>query len=117
MEAPARPASAVYWIIAAGLVLSFASALVPFFTAGYKLQFQVMLAGMLPYMVYGFAAPLLRRGLGITVGVLLVAAHTWLVISERFAGVGYPDGLIYYVPLLLALLLSPLLFLALHKPY
>lgn len=110
--------SIVYLVVAAGVTLAFVSALVPFYSAGYKLYYSVLLAGLLPYLVYGCAAPLLRRGLGRTIGVLLVISHAWLVIGERFTGaVDYSDGLIYYVPVLLAAVLSPLLLLALRETY
>jgi hypothetical protein len=108
----------VYLVVAAGLALAFASALVPFYSAGYKLYYSVLLVGLLPYLVYGCAAPLLSRGLGGMVGILLVISHAWLVIGERFTGaVDYSDGLIYYVPALLAAVLSPLLLRALREPY
>ena len=107
-----------WWIIVAGLLLSFVSALVPFYTAGYKLLYWVMLAGLLPYLVYGVAAPLLRGGLVLVEGLVLLGLHTWLVIAERFIGAAdYSDRMIYYVPLLLALVLLPLPVMALRKPY
>jgi len=120
MDGQTHPASAasVSAVVAAGLVLAFLSALVPFFHAGYVLQYPVLLIGMLPYLVYGVAAPLLDRGLAMLSGLLLLGAHAWLVISERFiGGADYSDGLILYVPLVLALVLSPLLFVALRRPY
>lgn len=117
-ETRAAGATAVAAVVVAGLVLALLSALVPFFDAGYVLQYRILLIGMLPYLVYGVAAPLLRRGLAMLSGALLLAAHAWLVIGERFIdGADYSDGLILYVPLLLALVLSPLLFLALRRPY
>jgi hypothetical protein len=117
-ETRAAGAAAVAAVVAAGLVLALLSALVPFFDAGYVLQYRVLLIGMLPYLVYGVAAPLLPRGLAMLSGVLLLAAHAWLVVGERFIdGADYSDGLILYVPLLLTLVLSPLLLLALRRPY
>ena len=110
--------SAAYWVIVAGLLLSFVSAVVPFYHAGYKLLYEVMLAGMLPYLVYGIAVPLLRTGPVLVAGFLLLGAHTWLVISERFvAGADYSNGMICYVPLLLSVALLPLPVMALRKPY
>jgi hypothetical protein len=78
----------------------------------------VLLAGMLPYLVYAIAAPLLERTTVIIAGLILLAVHLWLLVSERFIDAAdYSDGRIYYVPLLLALALLPLLFRVLRKPY
>jgi hypothetical protein len=118
MEPYASLRSSAYWVIVAGLLLSFVSALVPFYSAGYKLLYAVMLAGLLPYLIYAIAAPLLRTGLVLGAGLLLLGVHTWLVISERFVhGADYSNGMIYYVPLLLALALLPLPVMVLRKPY
>jgi len=118
MEAYANLRTSAYWVIVAGLLLSFVSALVPFYSDGYKLLYGVMLAGLLPYLVYAIAAPLLRTGLILGAGLMLLGVHTWLVVSERFVGgADYSDGMIYYVPLLLALAQLPLLVMVLRKPY
>jgi hypothetical protein len=118
METQPKLRSLAYWIVLAGLVLAFTSALVPFYTSGYKLASGVLLAGMLPYLVYGIAAPLLRRGLIVVSGLVLLTVHAGLVISERFLGGGdYSDGMIYWVPVLLAVALLPLLVLVLRQPY
>jgi hypothetical protein len=118
MQTQTNLRSFAYWIVLAGLLLAIISAIVPFYTAGYKLMYGVLLAGMLPYLVYGIAAALLRRGLMVATGLVLLTLHAWLVISERFLGGGdYSDGMIYSVPLLLALALLPLLVLVLRQPY
>jgi hypothetical protein len=118
MDTQAHLRSSAYWIIVAGLLLALLSALVPHYQAGYKLMYGVLLSGMLPYLIYGIAAPLLRTGLILVAGLGLLTVHAWLVISERFIdGADYSDGMIYYVPLLLALVLLPLLVMALRKPY
>lgn len=118
METYANLRTSAYWVIVAGLLLSFISALVPFYSAGYKLLYGVMLAGLLPYLVYAIAAPLMRTSLILGAGLMLLGVHTWLVISERFVGgADYSDGMIYYVPLLLALALLPLPAMVLRKPY
>lgn len=110
--------SQAYWVVVGGLLLAAASAVVPFHTTGYRLQYGVLLAGIMPYLVYGIAAPLLERTPVIIAGLILLAAHLWLVVGERFADAAdYSDGKIYYVPLLLALALLPLLFRVLRKPY
>lgn len=118
METHANLRSSAWWVIVAGFLLSFVSALVPFYSAGYELLYWVMLAGLLPYLVYGVAAPLLRGGLVLAAGLALLGIHAWLVIAERFVGgADYSDHMIYSVPLLLALALLPLPAMALRKPY
>lgn len=106
------------WIIVAGLVISAISAFVPFHQAGYRLMVSVLLAGMLPYLVYAVAVPLLRGALTAIVGLALVVAHTWLVVSERFSGsIDYSDGLIYYVPVCMSIAVLPLAIIALRQPW
>ena len=47
---------------------------------------------------------------------LLAAAHTWLVVTERFiGGADYSNGLIFAVPIFLAILIAPLVFVALDS--
>jgi hypothetical protein len=107
-----------YSVVAAGTVLSIVSAIVPFYTAGYQLQFAVLMAGITPYLVYGLVVYWLRRPLTSVAGALLLAAHLWLVIHERFiGGADYSDHAIYVVPLLFAALLVPLLVMAMRQPW
>lgn len=112
------PEYTVAAVAALGVLLAFASALVPFFSAGYQLDVAVLLAGLVPYLVYAVSAPGLSRALALGVGLVLLAVHGWLVISERFLG-GADDstGLIVFVPLVLGALLTPLLVLVARKPY
>jgi hypothetical protein len=106
------------WIIVVGLILSTLSAFVPFHEAGYRLMVGVLLAGMLPYLVYAVAVPLLGGAMTAIVGVALVIAHAWLVFSERFSGsVDYSDGMIYYVPMFMAIAVLPLAVVALRQPW
>jgi hypothetical protein len=106
------------WVIVIGLVLSTLSAFVPFHEAGYRLMVGVMLAGMLPYLVYAIAVPLLRGAMTAIVGVALVIVHAWLVYSQRFSGgVDYSDGCIYYVPMFMAIAVLPLAVIALRQPW
>lgn len=98
-----------YAFIFIGLTLSLISALVPHFEAGYRLTLNVFVAGMLPYMIYGIAVPLLRSPLITVAGLLIVAVHSWLVLNERFLDhADYSNGLIYYGPMLMAVLALPL---------
>lgn len=116
MQAQSYANAPGYLFIIIGLMLSLVSALVPHFEAGYRLGFSVFVAGMLPYMVYGIAVPFLRGMLTTMVGAVIVIAHAWLVYSERIVGnADYSNGLIYYGPMIIALLVSPLAVLALKS--
>jgi hypothetical protein len=105
-----------YLFILIGIVLSTISALVPHFEAGYTLMTSVLVTGMLPYLVYGIAVPLLRGVLTTVVGLVIIVVHAWLVFNQRVLGnADYSDGLIYYVPMVMALAVLPLAVIALKK--
>jgi hypothetical protein len=105
-----------YLFLLCGLLLSLISALVPYFEASYTLMLSVFAAGILPWLVYGIALPLWRNPVTTVTGLLLVIAHAWLVINQRFvANVDYSDGMIYYIPALLAVAVLPLAITALKK--
>jgi hypothetical protein len=107
-----------YGVIALGVVLSFLSAVVPFFTAGHQLLFGVFLAGVTPYLAYVLVVALLRRPVTNVAGAILVLFHGWLVISERYVGgADFSDRSIYYVPLIFTVLLIPLVVRALREPW
>jgi hypothetical protein len=107
-----------YACIAAGIMLAFISAVVPHYTAGYRLDTAVLVAGLVPWFVYALALPLLRGALSTGAGLLLVAVHAGLVLRERFAqGADYADGMIYGAPVVLAVLLLGLLWRALREPW
>ncbi len=98
-----------YLFIVIGLTLSLISALVPHFEAGYRLTLSIFVAGMLPYLIYAIAVPLLRGTLTTGVGLVIVIAHAWLVFNERIIGNGdYSNGMIYYGPLLMTAFAVPL---------
>ncbi|MGD8567407.1 MAG: hypothetical protein PVJ39_04945 [Gammaproteobacteria bacterium] len=104
-------------IIIAGIVLSAAAAIVPQYSY-HKLMFGVLLAGLLPYVIFGFAAAFLTATLSIAAGLILLVIHAGVVVNERFMGnINYNDGLVYYVPLILTALLIPLLIVAARKPW
>ncbi|MDT8283800.1 MAG: hypothetical protein RQ982_13450 [Gammaproteobacteria bacterium] len=105
-------------ILVIGCMLSLISAFVPFFQPGYYLQISVLLAGISPYLVYGFAIPYLRTKVLLAPGLLLLIIHAWLVLTYRFTvPVDYSDHWIYYGPLLLAAAILPLAIYALRLPY
>lgn len=108
----------VLWVTVAGVGLSFLAALVPFFSAGYQLHYGVLFAGFAPYLVYGFAAPLLDRRIRLAAGLLVIAVHVALLVNGHLtADESAIHSALFYGPLLLALLISPLWLVALRKPY
>ena len=107
-----------YAVIAGGTGLAFVSAVVPHFTAGYRLESGVLMSGLLPYLIFGLAVPLLRALSTTVVGLILLALHAALVVTERFTGpIDYSDGWIHFGPWLLALALLPLVALGLKQPW
>ena len=113
-QSPLRPLG--YLLLAAGGLLAFVSALVPHFDAGHRLMVSVLLTGLLPYLVFGLALPYLRGWALALPALLMVAIHAWLVLWQRFVAYQeYSDGMIYFVPLGLALAATALLAWALHR--
>ena len=118
MAAPGSIAVLAWTIIVCGTALAVAVAVKPFFDAGFQLHFGVLLAGLLPYLLYAIIAVMLRRPVTILAGIALLAVHAWLVLSERFSGaVDYSGNMIYYVPVLLAVALVPLWIMAMRQPW
>lgn len=118
MEYPTHQRSLAYAVIVLGVGLAFLAAVVPHFTAGYRLLPGVLLSGLLPYLAYGLAVPVLRTRLTPLAGIVLLGLHTALVVSERFiGGADYSDGLIHIGPLVLALATLPLLVIGLSQPW
>jgi uncharacterized membrane protein YGL010W len=107
-----------YLFILAGALLAAVSSFVPYFDAGFHLMTSVLIAGLIPYIVYSVAVVLMRGALTTLAGAAMVAVHAWLVVSERFAReVDYSDGMIYYVPILMAIVVLPLAIAALRQPW
>lgn len=105
-----------YLFLIIGLILSFISAFVPFFEAGFRLMTSVLIAGMLPYFIYGMAVPLSRSTITTMLGLVIVIAHALLVFNERFLdNADYSDGLIYYGPIIIAVTVLPLVMVAIKK--
>lgn len=105
-----------YLLLMIGLFLSLISAFVPFFEAGHKLMTSVLIAGMMPYLVYGMAVPLSRSMMTTIIGLIIVMAHALLVFNERYIGeADYSDGMIYYVPIIMAVIVLPLVIITINK--
>lgn len=105
-------------VILIGCMLAFISAVIPHYTAGYHLMLSVLLSGLLPYLIYVLAVPFLDGWRLALPGTVLLILHGWLVVRERFLNdADYNNGMIYYVPLILASLLLPLIIRALREPW
>jgi hypothetical protein len=92
-----RPAA--YLIILLGVGAAAAASIVPFYTAGYELDTETLLAVLTPFLLYGMLSESLR-GLSLLVsGLLLLAVSVAVVVYERFLHYnGYTDDTIYWVP-------------------
>lgn len=107
-----------YGVIVAGIGIVCVSAMVPFYTAGYRLLFGVFMAGITPYLVYGLIVTLMPKLAVNIAGATLLILHTGTVVKERFlGGADYSDGTIYLAPLAFTVLLLPLLVRALREPW
>jgi len=90
-----------YLFIVIGLILSFLSAFVPFFEAGYRLMTSILITGMV--------VPLSRGMMTTIIGLDIVIAHALFVTNERIIGkANYDDGMIYYGPMIIAVIALPL---------
>ena len=107
-----------YLILLAGVLLSFAAAVVPHFSGAYQLMFGVLVAQLVPYMIYVPAVMRLDDLAVQVAGALLLMVHGVLVLVLRFVEGGEYDGVtIVAVPLLAALLLLPLMVRAARAPW
>lgn len=118
MTQSSRSAIAGYGIVAAGAALALTAAVVPFYGAGHRLDAAVLIAGLLPYPVYGVLVAFPHGPLTLPVGLVTLATHAALVARERFLDhADYGDGWIYYVPLALTATLIALATAAFRRPW
>jgi hypothetical protein len=116
MLTPVLAARIGYGILSAGGIVAFASAMVPFYHAGYRLDGGIMLVGILPYLVYLLPAVLWRGLLSVLAGLGVLAAHGGMVVHLRWLdGAASGDAPLYLVPLLLSAALVPLVIVALRQ--
>lgn len=102
------PRPTAYLIIVLGLGVAAAASLVPFYEAGYLLKPGILLAVLMPFILYGVFIESLRGPWLLGTGLLLLAANLVLVASERYLHYdGYADDLIYWVPTLTAVIVLP----------
>lgn len=114
------PRPAAYFIILLGLGEAAAASLVPFYHVAYLLEPGILLAVLMPFLLYGLFIESLRGPWLLATGLLLFAANLVLVASERYVryvGIantvrydGYADNLIYWVPTLTAAIVLPIAY-------
>lgn len=105
------PRPAAYLIILLGLGLAAAASLVPFYHVAYLLEPGILLAVLMPFLLYGLFIESLRGSWLLATGLLLLAANLVLVAFERYLRYdGYADDLIYWVPTLAAVVVLPIAY-------
>jgi uncharacterized membrane protein len=104
-------------IVLLGCLLSFVSSFHDQYAEGYYIDFGVVMAGLVPYLIFGMAM-YLREGVVTTmIGLVLLAVHLWMVYQQHFVIPGGSDGLLLFGPPVLGILLLPLLIVAMRKGY
>ncbi len=99
-----------YALITVGSALAFVTAVVPHYSAGHRLLLDVLLIGLLPYVVYAFFTEQVRGWPLLAAGVLTLVVDLAVKIPERFLYYdGYQSGLVYRWPLAASLVMLPLL--------
>jgi hypothetical protein len=98
-----------YLVVSLGASLAFAVAIVPFYEAGHRLALDLLLLGLLPYIVYGAFTGVVRGPALAVAGVLLLAIELGVRIPERYVSHdGFADGSVYWAPLAATFVLLPL---------
>lgn len=99
----------VAWlVIALGTSLSFAVAVVPFYHAGHLLRLDVLLIGLLPYVVLGTFSGIVRGWALLVAGALALGVDVIVKIPERYWHYdGYASGAVFWAPLALAIVVLP----------
>ena len=109
--------SITYSVILLGCLLSFVSAFTTQYALGYYLDFGVVMTGLVPYLIFAMAVVLRQSMLSTIIGIALILVHAWMVFTERLVLTDRSDELLLYGPLVLAVVLLPLLAIAMRKPY
>ena len=98
-----------YAIIGLGCLMSFATAVVPHFSAGHKLLVSVLILGITPYVVYGALTEILTGWSLVAPGVLILAVDAATRLPERwFAVEDFPSTAVYLAPIWLIFLILPI---------
>jgi hypothetical protein len=99
----------VAWlVIVLGISLSFAVAVVPFYQAGHLLRLDVLLVGLLPYIVLGTFSGIVRGWALLVASALALGIDVIVKIPERYWHYdGYAGGAVFWAPLALAIVVLP----------
>lgn len=99
-----------YFIIALGGVMSFAAAIMPFYGAGYTLRLDILLIGLLPYVVYGLFTDVVRGGALLIAGALILGVDLGVKIRWRFLHHNSDaEDILYYISLVLSFVVLPVI--------
>jgi len=107
-----------FGIIVVGCAMAFLASFNPQLAMGYHLDVGILLAGLLPYLVYSVAVVLLDGALITLLGIVLIVIHAWVIVNVRFVDAGgYSSDLLVNVPLILSVVMLPAAIVACRKPY
>jgi len=99
-----------YLIIALGSLLTFTTAVVPFYSGSYELLMTVLAGGLMPYIVYGLFTDVVRGWPLLIAGMLIFGIDLGVKIPERFVHFdGYAGNAIYYAPLISTFVILPVI--------
>lgn len=99
-----------YAIIMLGCVLAFATAVTPFYGAGYSLRVDILLIGLLPYVVYGLCTDVVRGWALLIAGALLLGIDLGVEIPWRFLHHdGDTESILYYASLIMSFVVLPVI--------
>ena len=97
-----------YGVILLGCLVSFTAAVVPHYSAGYKLMVGLLISGLLPYVVYGALTEILTGWMLVAPGILVLSVHAALALPERWLWTSdYPSIAVSLAPVWLLLLVLP----------
>lgn len=104
-----RPA--IFLILSLGLSEAAAASVVPFYNAGYELDGFVLLAVLMPFLLWGLFIESLRGAWVVASGLVLLAISLALLVPERYLHYnGYVDDRIYWIPTLAAAIVLSLAY-------
>ncbi len=99
-----------YFVILLGVVLSFATAVTPFYGAGYTLRIDLLLIGLLPYVVYGLFTDVVRGWALLIAGALLLGVDLGVNIRWRFLHHdGDSESILYFASLIMSFVMLPVI--------
>ena len=108
IEHPETIRRIAYLIVAAGVVLSFIAAVVPFENTGYKLMGSFLFLGLAPYVIYGALTDVLKGYALLIPGLAILSIDLIVKIQQRFFTASPADSnLLLWVPVVLAVVVLP----------